>query len=365
MDYLTHWGLFLFLILSWMGYETLEWMAQTPVSALNKLSQVKELLLAALLILLVVTVGLGVELGEGVRIGEFTVLGAGVHIVWLVLPLLVWAGILLLRPDQTDAKRVVLFFIGTALALTLVVEVIRLEGDIGRMNTVFKFYLQAWTLLAVSAGASLAWLISSWSRWPERFRGIWQLTLTVLVAGAALYPLLAGSAKVKDRMAPEAPHTLNGMTFLKYAEYQDLGTSLDLSQDYHAIRWLQENVSGSPVIVEANQVEYHWGSRYTVYTGLPGVVGWNWHQRQQRNLTPHAWVFERVEDVHDFYNSTDLGAARDFIRNYDVEYIIVGGVERAKYDPEGLEKFTAAAGVLWEEVYQREDTRIYRSLIDN
>jgi len=365
MDYLTHWGLFLFLILSWMGYETLEWMAQTPVSALNKLSQVKELLLAALVILLVVTVGLGVELGEGVRIGEFTVLGAGVHIVWLVLPLLVWAGILLLRPDQTDAKRLVLFFIGTALALTLVVEVIRLEGDIGRMNTVFKFYLQAWTLLAVSAGASLAWLISSWSRWPERFRGIWQLTLTVLVAGAALYPLLAGSAKVKDRMAPEAPYTLNGMTFLKYAEYQDLGTSLDLSQDYHAIRWLQENVSGSPVIVEANQVEYHWGSRYTVYTGLPGVVGWNWHQRQQRNLTPHAWVFERVEGVHNFYNSTDLGAARDFIRNYDVEYIIVGGVERAKYDPEGLEKFTAAAGVLWEEVYQREDTRIYRSLIDN
>jgi uncharacterized membrane protein len=254
--------------------------------------------------------------------------------------------------------------IGTALTLTLTVEIVRLEGDIGRMNTVFKFYLSAWTLLALSSAAGLGWLIAGWRSWPEPFRGVWQIALVGLAAGAALYPLMAGSAKIKDRMAPEAPHTLNGMTFMKYAEYHDLGTRLDLSQDYQAIRWMQENIPGSPVIVEANQVEYHWGTRYTVYTGLPSVVGWNWHQRQQRNLTPHAWVFERVEDVNEFYDSTDLGAARAFLREYDVEYIVVGQLERAKYLPEGIEKFPAAEGVLWEKVYQTAETVVYRSLID-
>lgn len=363
-DYLTHWGLFLFLIVSWMGYETLHWMAVTPVSALNKLIKAKELILAGLLILMVVMLSLGIELEEGVKAGEFTILGAGIHIIWLVLPLMVWTAVLLFRPGFSDAKRSVLFLTGTALALSLTVEIIRLEGDIGRMNTVFKFYLSAWTLLAVSSGASFAWLIAGWSKWPLRFKGVWQLMVTLLIAGAALYPLMGGMAKARDRMAFEAPHTLDGMEFMKYAEYQDLGTTLDLHQDYQAIRWMQENVPGSPVIVEANHVEYHWGSRFTVYTGLPGVVGWNWHQRQQRNLTPHAWVFDRVEAVNTFYNSTDLGAARDFLEKFAVEYIIVGEMERAKYSAEGIEKFSAAEGVLWELVYEQEQTAIYRTLIN-
>ena len=65
------------------------------------------------------------------------------------------------------------------------------------------------------------------------------------------------------------------------------GDEMDLSQDYRAIRWMQENVRGSPVIVEANlRALYHWGSRFSNFTGLPGVVGWEWHQQQQRRS---AW----------------------------------------------------------------------------
>jgi uncharacterized membrane protein len=160
-------------------------------------------------------------------------------------------------------------------------------------------------------------------------------------------------------MVEDTPHTLDGMAFMKYATYHDLNTALDLKRDYEAIRWMQENIEGSPVIVEANMVEYHWGTRYTIYTGLPGVVGWNWHQRQQRAVVQDTWVFNRVEDVHQFYQTTDMRSAEDFLRTYDVRYIIFGQLERAKYPGPGLEKFPAQEGLLWHQVYQDQDTIIY------
>ena len=66
-----------------------------------------------------------------------------------------WAGILLLRPNLADTKRFALFLIGTALVITIVVEVFAVRGDIGRQNTIFKFYLQSWFLLAVARAPRL------------------------------------------------------------------------------------------------------------------------------------------------------------------------------------------------------------------
>jgi len=363
-DYLTHWGLFLFVIVSWMIAESLEWMAATPVSALRKLAKFRELIIASILILLVIMISLGVSLENEVRIGSFSIIGTGVHIIWFVLPLMAWALVLMLRPGQDLMKGFALFLIGTGLAITLMVELVYVEGDIGRMNTVFKFYLQAWTLLSLSAAGALFWLAGSLRKWKSPLKISWQIFCYVLLISAALYPLLGSVAKIKDRMAPEAPPSLDGMSFMAYATYYDLNTALDLSQDYAAIRWMQDNVPGSPVIVEANQVEYHWGTRYTVYTGLPGVVGWNWHQRQQRTLTPHDWVFSRVEDVNSFYDTTDLQEARDFLEKYQVSYIILGQLERVKYLPEGIAKFEEGEGDLWQVVYQDRDTTIYQTLLE-
>ena len=68
------------------------------------------------------------------------------------------------------------------------------------------------------------------------------------------------------------------MTYMNYATYYDMGVVMDLSEDYRAIQWMQDNVIGSPVILEGQAYEYRWGNRFTIYTGLPGVVGWNWHK---------------------------------------------------------------------------------------
>ncbi|WP_298003503.1 DUF2298 domain-containing protein [uncultured Anaerolinea sp.] len=345
-SYLTHWGLFFFLIIAWMGWESINWMASTPVSALRKLSPYKDLLYLGLLVFLGTLIGL---------------LLMKVHIAWLAFPLAVWAGILMLRPGIPDAKRAVYFMIGTALVLTLFVELFTLRGDINRMNTVFKFYLQAWTLLSLASAIALG--VSHphvETRWNPSWRTAWYLLGTFLFASALLFPLMGGMDKIRDRMSPFAPHTLDGMAYMPYSTYNESGVDLVLKEDYQAIIWMQENISGTPVIVEGHVPEYRWGNRYAIYTGLPAVVGWNWHQRQQRALTPESWVTDRVRAVADFYTLSDEQFAEAFIKKYQVRYIIVGVLERAIYPPEGLAKFERLNGILWDEVYRNGQTVIYQ-----
>jgi len=196
--------------------------------------------------------------------------------------------------------------------------------------------------------------------WRDKWGNLWKSVFLFLVLSAALYPLTATTAKIKDRMSEAAPHTLDGMAFMAYSRYTDSWGEMDLSQDYRAILWMQDHIQGSPVIVEANLRDlYRWGSRFSIYTGLPGVVGWEWHQQQQRTLLPANWVTERIEEIEAFYRTLDLQAAANFLQKYQVRYIIVGQQERGKYPGPGLDKFEAANGLLWHEVYRDGQTVIY------
>ena len=127
------------------------------------------------------------------------------------------------------------------------------------------------------------------------------------------------------------------MDYMAYATYNEFNVDLNLSEDYRAIRWMQDNVQGSPVIAEAAPagIQYTWLGRFSIYTGLPDVVGWEWHQIQQRLLFSDTVRFRGL-DEDAFYTTTDANAARDFLRKYNVRYIIVGQLERAKYAGEGL-----------------------------
>jgi uncharacterized membrane protein len=342
-SYFTHWGLLLFTVVSWMAWETREWMAQTPLSALRKLKPYQLLIEGALVFLV---------------IAMFALQFKGTSVGWIALPIAAWAGILLLNPNLPDAKKFILFLIGTAMFITVLVEVVVVRGDIGRANTIFKFYLEAWLMLAVSGGAALAWMLPAFFKWLPGWRAFWQTGMVFLLAGAAMFTITGVTGKMRDRWITEAPHTLDAMTFMKYANYDDFGQRLDLSEDYRAIRWMQDHIQGSPVIVEANCPEYRWCTRFTIYTGLPGVVGWNFHQRQQRALMANQ-VEDRVAAVGNFYNSVDIDFTRTFLKTYGVKYIIVGQLEHAEYTPEGINKFQQFDGVYWKSIYRDGSTVIY------
>ena len=350
-SYFTQWSIFLFILVSWMVWETREWMASTPLSALKKLKPYAWLIEGALVVL-----------AFALLVLQYLIRSSGeISVGWIALPIAAWAGVLILRPNMPDMKRFVLFLVGTALLITIVVEVVVVRGDIGRQNTIFKFYLQAWFLLAASSAAALAWTLPAFFKWLPGWRVFWQTMMVLLISGGLLFTVTGTSGKMRDRWIIEAPHTLDAMTFMNYTQYDTNGQRLTLSADYRAIRWMQDNVQGSPVIVEANCVEYHWCTRFTIYTGLPGVVGWNWHQRQQR-VYASIWVQERVDAVGNFYNAVDIEFTRTFLKTHDVRYIIVGQLERASYTPEGLAKFEQYDGTYWRAVYRDGSTVIYEVL---
>jgi YYY domain-containing protein len=342
--YFIHWGIFLFFMIFWMLWETRQWLAQTPLSSVRKLEPYRYL----------ISIGFALLLAVILILNQFEI-----AIGWFALLMMLWSAMLILRPSQPETKRLVLFLIGTGLFITLLVEIVRLQGDISRMNTVFKFYMQVWVLFGISSAAAVMWSLQEFNQWARSWQRIWRIMgVSLVVAGLIFIPLGVG-AKIQDRMTADGPLGLDGLAYMPHALYYDRDQELQLEQDYTAIRWLQDNVQGSPVIVEVHTGEYRWGSRYSINTGLPAVLGWNWHQRQQREFVPGNDIWGRAADIDTFYGSEDVKLAVNFLQKYDVQYIIVGQLEEAYYPDGSLDKFAQFDGTLWEQVFEYKDTHIY------
>ncbi|HLB12934.1 MAG TPA: DUF2298 domain-containing protein, partial [Dehalococcoidia bacterium] len=82
-----------------------------------------------------------------------------------VVILLAWEEWRRVRPD-THLRLLVLGIIALALLLSAGVEIAVLNPDIGRQNTVFKFYLQIWILLALASSFAVWYLLAALApRW--------------------------------------------------------------------------------------------------------------------------------------------------------------------------------------------------------
>jgi len=340
----VHWGIFLFFILSWLIIKTRNWLSETPISYLKTLRSYQALLWMAGFMVCGVLIWLLVK---------------GVSIALIMLPLFIWTFLLFLNKKISVLDRVILLFLLAGFSMILMVEVIVLTGDVGRMNTVFKFYLQAWTFLSISAAYSFVDLIPRLRKptvnsWKKTWRGF---GIALAICGL-LFPIAATLDKVTDRISDTVPLTLDGMDYMQTSVYWQDDVNMDLEQDYQTIIWMQENIQGSPVIVEGTSSLYQWGNRYSIYTGLPAVIGWDWHQRQQKQILPSNWITDRITEVEAFYNTTDVETAREFLEKYQVKYIIVGQLEHIRYSQEGLAKFTIYEGVYWKTVYSYKDTII-------
>ena len=288
----------------------------------------------------------------------------------LLLPLLLgWLALLWRTRDWPPCAQLPLIWGGAALGLLLLVEIVVVRGDVGRMNTVFKFGLHSWMLFGLAAAVALPWLwragrhALAGGSLPARGLVIgWRAVLLALLAAALVYPVTATPARLADRFAPDLPRTLDGAAFMNYVESGENGVNFPLAEDAAAIQWIQNNVKGTPVIVEAHLPSYRWAGRAATYTGLPTILGWEWHQIQQRMAVQAEPVIRhRQQVVSQIYNTPDPAHALRLLQDYGVEYVYLGGVERAIYDPAGLAKFATLVdrGML-DPAFSSGDTQVFR-----
>lgn len=246
-----------------------------------------------------------------------------------------------------------------AFALSILVEYVVLDGDVGRMNTVFKFYYQVWVLFALSSAAFLPEIWRGMQNATRRVRWSWVAAFGVLLLLALVYPLTGPPAKIADRFV-RIPPTLDGLAYMNTARYQIRNRDFALRGDLLAIRWLEDHVVGTPVVLEMNTGDllYSWGSRISVQTGLPSVVGWDWHQRQQQAGILEPKVAQRIADVKTIYSTRSDATARSLIDRYHIGLVVVGDLERAFAPEAPPDKFTRLG---LEQVYHAQGTAIYRT----
>ena len=112
---------------------------------------------------------------------------------------------------------------------------------------------------------------------------------------------------------------LNATTFLE----------TDFPEDVNGIRWLKENISDAPVVLEANGDSYSEYERVSAMTGLPTIMGWYVHEWLWRgNLSD---LNAKIEEIQEIYTSTDETRVKELLEEYNVSYIFVGSCERNKY----------------------------------
>ncbi len=201
-----------------------------------------------------------------------------------------------------------------------------------RANTMFKLVYQAFILYSVVSGYILIRL---------RHRFSYRLLFGVVMAIHLIYPYFA----IKSFYGLKEYKGLWGANFLR----------VNYPSNFEAIAWLNKNIEGQPVILEATGDSYTTFNQVSIATGLPTVEGWVVHEWLWRGGydKPSA----RQTDVTNIYEALDPKVASSLLQKYSVKYIFVGDKEREKY-PKLNEKIFETIGA--KIVFESGNTRVYK-----
>jgi uncharacterized membrane protein len=233
-----------------------------------------------------------------------------------------------------------------ALALTLFPEFLYLRDLFGsRMNTVFKFYYQAWALLALASAYGLSRLAMATT--PRALKVPALLLTGLLILGGLWYPLAAIPSKA-DNFAGQP--TLDGLAYLRRSNPADMA----------AIEWLRVNVPPDKVVLEASGGSYspEGAGRVSMSTGNPTLLGWDFHERQWRgNAGYDELAAMRPAIIDEIYRRAQPGEITGLLDLWNVDYVYVGALERSKYgvSDAALARFDAVLT----KVYDADGVRIY------
>jgi YYY domain-containing protein len=315
----------IFLFLGWLSREKSrgEW----------KWGMILVLTLIGLLYLLSIALGFGLTRAEGGQViitsqGETTFGGLvmaallhrlrfGVSLMTLALLLISSLAYLIGKnrkdgEDITNAAPVsfVLLMVFLGGLMVLAPEFVFLRDSFGaRMNTIFKFYYQAWMLWSLAAAFATVLLL-------HKGRMITKVVLILVMLLGLVYPVLAFPTKT-HQFQPAAGFSLDASAHLE--RYQP--------DEAAGIRWLSQAPRG--VVAEAVGGQYSGFARVATHSGQPTVLGWPGHQGQWRG--GYEEVGSREADIRTLFETPQWSRALEIIQRYDIDYIYIGSLELSTY----------------------------------
>jgi YYY domain-containing protein len=219
-------------------------------------------------------------------------------------------------PAHSQPFHFVLLLIALGTLLVLGPEFVYLRDNFGyRINTVFKFYYQAWILLSLAAAFGVVVMLSELRRAAFVFHSI---VVLIVVGMGLVYPVFSLPEKT-DNFRSEHPEqrTLDGAAYLANM----------MPDDYQAIQSMQQLEPG--VVAEAVGGSYSEHARVATFTGMPTVLGWDNHEGQWRD---YALQGTREADIEMLYTTNDWATAQEIINRYNIRYVYVGNLERNTYN---------------------------------
>ena len=315
-----------------------------------------------------------------------------------------------------SATGFVLLLIGMGLVLTLFPEFLYLKDNFGvRINTVFKFYYQAWVLWSLAAAYAVYSIMADHSLpLPHPMLRLAFGFALVLSLGAGLVYSIEGLYH-RSLIETGRQHYTNTRHYAPPDDWEDAvrrvadgervepgiilysrGSLIDAAEgdlfranhdgivifeddavtiadplsldgapgllnrdDQNVIECLDALVGRADVVVaeavgDPYRIEY---GRVGTLAGIPIVLGWENHERQWRGNTYPAIAGSRSADMKRLYTAADMNDIGDIIERYDINYILYGASERKKYGDFGEEKFLDGLPV----VCQSGRSRIYFS----
>lgn len=209
----------------------------------------------------------------------------------------------------------------SALGLIVIPEIVYVrdiyEKEYARSNTMFKLTYQAFTMFGILLGYAL---IRLWMEKKHVIRKVLTSAVFACFVGCCFYTATAVHAWFGQVWDPSQYQGLDATAYLETT----------FPEDAAAIRWLNDNVTGDPVVLEANGDSYSDYESVSAMTGLPTVLGWYVHEWLWRGDT--GALNERAQEVETIYTSTNQEEVKALLEKYQVEYIFVGAREREKYE---------------------------------
>jgi len=192
--------------------------------------------------------------------------------------------------------------------LVLAPEFLYMRDQFGwRMNTIFKFYFQAWILWGICAAYACTSLWNSGKGIAKISFCI--LSFVVLAAGLA-YPFWAITFRLQGAKVGEL--SLDGERHM----------TLYSEDEANAIGWLKNAPYG--VVAEAIGGSYSGYARVSTYSGMPTVLGWPGHESQWRGGAEEMGT--RETDIRTLFQTSKWEEAREIIRKYNIRYIYHGSL---------------------------------------